>query len=82
MKVYVITIDEAYDFEKFNHAPEVFRVFDDARRRFEDIVALAKTEFKDCGWEESQGDNFYEAWEEGYWATNHYSVTVHTVELQ
>lgn len=82
MKVYVIVIDEVFEFETFDHRPEVFSVFDDAKKRFDDIVEQAKIEFLECGWEENEGAGFFETWPDGYWGTSHYSVNVYTVDLQ
>lgn len=82
MIVYVITIDEVYDFETFDHSPEVYAVFDDAKRRFDDLVAQTREEFAENEFDESQGDTFYETWENGRWPENHYGIYVHTVDLQ
>ena len=82
MVVYIITIDEVYDLETFPHEPEVFAVFDDAKRRFDDLVAQTREEFAENEFKELHGGNYYETWEDGRWPENHYGIYVHTVELQ
>lgn len=82
MKIYIITIDEVFDFESFSHKPEAFAKKEDALRRYEDIVEDAKREFAEEEWEESQGAAYYETYPEGYWGTSHYGVYLQEVELK
>ena len=82
MKVYVITIDEVYDFETFNHTPRVFTNKDKAREAFEEISEQARIDYAKDGWEEGYGADYYEMWPDGSWGTSHYGVYLQAIETE
>lgn len=82
MKIFVITFDDVDDFATLHHDIEAFSKYEDAKKRFDDIVYDAKQLFLENEWEETDSADFYETWPDGYWGTNHYAVYLNTVELK
>ena len=82
MEVYVITIDEVYDYETYNHTPRVFKNRKDAQEEFDAIVAEAKKDAAQDGWVESQGASYYEAYPDGWYGTSHYCVSLIATQLR
>lgn len=80
--VFVITIDEVFDFETFGHPIEAYEKEADARARYEGIVEDAKREFAEHGWEESEGASYFETYPDGEWGTSHYGVYLNRVEVK
>lgn len=81
-KVYIITIDEVYDFENFLHDPMVFADEQKAREEFERIKANAKEEYKDKYEEVEEGDTYFEMYAEGYFSEGHYAVHLYEKEIE
>lgn len=85
MKVYIITIEEVFDFQVFIHAPEAFTKEEAAKNRFNEIVEEAKKAYCRLGWVEDKDyydESCYEIYLDGEYAANHYAVRIHEVELK
>ena len=88
MRVFVLTINEVYDYEEFTHKPRVFATLKNARKakdefvnNFKRTVDLTDTIDGD-EWVEDITDNTYDAYIDGRYAENHYRVTIQSVEVQ
>ena len=85
-KIYVIVIDERYDYEKGIHTPIVIKDKEKAKAEFKSIVELAykewDNEINNRGWivEESE-DSFY-IYSDGEEAISHYGVQLYEVEVE
>lgn len=82
MDIYLITIDEVFYFETFNHKPEAYKDKETARKRYENVVAEAKVAFKEDEWLESEAYSYYETYPDGQWSQNHYAAYFQTIQLQ
>ena len=82
MKVYVLTINEVYDYEEFNHNPRVFMKREDAIAELNDIKEEAKEEFAEDFDQFDDGENGFEMYADGRYSEGHYSVYVHEVEVE
>lgn len=88
MKVYVLTIDDVYDFEGFKHAPRVFTDKRKALNALYEEYKESKKMLKDNGnddWIEDdykEGDSCFSMYPDGYWGTSHYDGKVDEVEIE
>lgn len=82
MKLYVITIDEVFRFETFNHEPIAFLDKKKARDKFEDMREDARRIFAEDEWETSEGENFYETYPDGRWSESHYGVYLKEIDVE
>ena len=84
MKIFIITIDEVNDYVNESYKPEVHLTKAEAQKSFKAAVKQAKKDYKDSLDEEyvqeSWSDHF-ECYRDGYFAQDHYSITIHTVEV-
>ena len=83
MKVYVLTIDEVYDYEGFHHPPRIFTDKQKALDALHDTYIDVKKEFDD--WEEddyTEGDTCFSMYPDGEWGTSHYDARVDEVEVE
>lgn len=80
-KVYLIHIDEVYEYEELGHPIEVYRNREDAENRYKEIVEVAECEYP-SDWEREEGQWRYECYEDGHYAYNHFSVTLKTAEVR
>lgn len=81
-KVYIITIDEVYDFENFPHEPMVFDDKKKAREKMARIIDEAKEEYKDKFNEVEEGETYFEMYAEGYFSEGHYAVHLYEKEIE
>lgn len=81
-KVYIITIDEVYDFEIFPHEPMVFADEQKAREEMARIINEAKKEYKDKYNEVEEGETYFEMYAEGYFSEGHYAVHLYEKEIE
>lgn len=85
MKVYIIHFDDVDDYATLTHQLEAFAKYDDAKRRFDNIVKDAKELLSEGGnddWEVEENETFFSSWPDGNWGTDHYSVELTEVEVQ
>lgn len=79
-KIYIITIDEVYDFEKFAHTPQAFVTSTEAMEEFERIVKNGKEMAEAEGYECDEGAFEASFYKDGEWPQYHYDVKLHAVE--
>ena len=84
--LYIITIDEVYDFQGFSHKPQVFKEKTDAMKILRELRENAKAEFADeCNdeddWDEETSESF-SIYPEGEWGTTHYDARIDEVEVE
>lgn len=86
MKIWVITIDEVYDYENFKHTPIAFSKEAEARKELDTFRKGIKTDYKseleEDHWLYEDGEDYCEVYEDGCYAQNHYSVRLNEVELK
>ena len=88
MKVFVLTIDEVYDYEGFSHTPMVFTNKDKALDALHELYEDTKIELAENGdddWMEDdykKGDECFSLYPDGYWGTSHYDARVDEVEVE
>jgi len=79
MKLYIITIDEVYDFEGFAHKPIVSLTKKEAQAELARIKREAKKEFDFDTLDSSpRGFSMYN---DGTWGTSHYDANINVVEV-
>ena len=82
MKLYIITIDEVFDFASYHHMPIVCLSREDAAKKIEELYIEAKTEnSEDYDGEEHIEGKSFSLYPDGYWGTSHYDAHVDEVEL-
>lgn len=84
--LYIITIDEVYDFQGFSHKPQVFKEKADAMKTLRELRENAKAELADeCNdedyWSEVTSESF-SIYPEGEWGTTHYDARIDEVEVE
>lgn len=88
MKVFVLTIDEVYEYEGFSHKPMVFTNKDKALDALYELYEDTKKELAENGdddWMEDdykKGDSCFSLYPDGYWGTSHYDARVDEVEVE
>ena len=89
-KVFVITIEDIYDFASTNHKPIIYRKKEDAVKKFEELIEsfldenpsytnLDNDDAEDFIYEKSEYS--FSAYEDGRYGENHYDITISEVEL-
>lgn len=81
MKLYTITIDEVFDFEKYSHEPEVYYKKEDAEQRLNDIYDDVKPQLPKHDMEERTSTSF-SLYTDGTYPENHFDVTLYEVEMK
>ena len=88
MKVYVITIDDVYDYEGFTHKPFVLTTMEGAMRKLreyrEEVIADLKENEND-DWEEdefTEESTKFSFYPDGYWGTSHWDAKIDEVEVE
>lgn len=82
MKVYIVSVDEVYDFEKFYHEPRVFAEVNDAISLMNDIVKKFEEENNPDDFIIERDDTSYTAYEDGRYPENHFCVQVYCKEVE
>lgn len=83
MKVWIIKIDDVGDYETYPHDVEIFAKGEDAKKRFDEIVAEAKADFLEEDHRETEeSETYYESWLDGWWSKDHYGVYLKSAEVQ
>lgn len=82
MNVFVVSISEVCDFEKFSHEPQVFSKVEDAQIEMKSLAEQFENECNLDGWEIEKDDMSYLAYEDGRMAENHYEVVINCVEVK
>lgn len=79
MKLYIITIDEVYDYEGFHHAPKAFPSFEKAKEHFDELYKDAR---KELDWDsESRGERSFSLYPDGSWGRCHYDAIIDEVDM-
>lgn len=81
-KLYIITINNVFEFTGYHHEPIVHTDIKEARKMLNSLKASAKETYKDefdsC---DNEKDSF-SMYPQGYWGTSHYDARINTVEIQ
>lgn len=85
-RLYILTIDDVYDFSTCEHAPRAFTDKEKALKALRSVSNSFITDYNiddgDDEWViEDNGDSF-EAYVDGYWSENHYIARIHEVEVE
>ena len=79
MKLYIITIDDVYDFEGFAHKPIVCLTKKEAQAELARIKREAK---KDCDFDTvDSSPRSFSMYNDGTWGTSHYDAIIDVVEV-
>lgn len=85
-KIYVIVIDERYDYEKGIHTPIVIKDKEKAKAEFKRIVELAykewDNEIKNRGWIVEDYEDMFYIYADGEEAISHYGVHLYEIEVE
>lgn len=81
-QIYIITIDEVFDFEGFAHTPQAFSNEADARKEFDRIVANGKEMAEKEDYEYDLYRDSASFYKDGEWAQYHFDVKLHCASLQ
>ena len=79
-KLYILTIDEVCDYVDQRYKPEVYLKKKEAVAAFKDYKDILDSEYVQEGYDNKDALHF-ECYRDGYYAQDHYSVTVHTIEV-
>lgn len=80
MKVFVVVVDEVNDCVG-EHNIIVCKTREIAQRVFKEKVDEAKSDLEDNGWEVEESNDCFEAYEDGYYAHNHFCVNIEEKEI-
>ena len=79
MELYIITIDEVFDFEGFQHKPLVFLTENGARAEFDRLVREARKEYPD--FTVDKGKRSVSIYEDQSWSKSHFDVVIDEVDV-
>ncbi len=88
MEVFVLTISEVFDFIDYDHKPKVFLNKEDAVKEMKDCFNSFKSqinleeEIDGDKWVVDKGKNFYDAYIDGRYPENHYTIKISKVEVK
>ena len=86
VKIYILTVDEVNDYVNENYKPEVYLTKKEAAAAFkeykaqEDYKESLEEEYVQEGYENKLGMHF-ECYRDGYYAQDHFSVSVYAIEV-
>lgn len=80
MKIYIISIDEVFDFEGFWHKPLVFLTEKGARAEFNRLVREARKEYPN--FTVDKGKHSVSIYEDQSWGKSHYDVVIDEVDVR
>lgn len=80
MKLYIITIDEVFDFEGFDHKPLVFLTKKKAKDEFDRLVREARKEYPD--FTVDKGKRSVSIYEDQSWGKSHFDVVINEVDVR
>ena len=84
-KIFILTVEIINDCCDMSPKPMAFKNYDDAKKVMNKLVASfleeMEIEIEEGTWIVEQSEKSFSAYEDGYWAHNHYSVSIHRVEL-
>ena len=82
MKIFIITIDDVFDYEGFHHDPIVKMSEEEAREQLESLYLSAKETYTDEFDGEERSDTSFSLFPDGYWGTSHYDARISEVEVE
>lgn len=82
MKIFIITIDDVFDYEGFSHDPIVKMSEEEAREQLESLYLSAKETYTDEFDSEERSDTSFSLFPDGYWGTSHYDARISEVEVE
>ena len=83
MKIYVITISDVYDYDEDHREPIVRLNRADAVKKFNELRLSAEECYKNqYDKKEYTKDSSFSFYKDGYYATNHYNVQLHEIEVE
>lgn len=82
MNVFVLTISDVCDFERFSHTPQVFSKVEDAQSEMNSLVKQFEENNNLDGWVVEKDAMSYLTYEDGRMAENHYEVSIHCLEVK
>ena len=88
-KLYILTIDEVCDYVDQSYKPEVYLTKKEAVAAFKDYKKEAQKDYKEIldseyvqeGYTSRDGGMHFECYRDGYYAQDHFSVTLHVMEV-
>ena len=81
MKLFIITIDDVYEFEGFHHDPIVRLTRTEARKELARLKAEAKDTYKGQFDECTGTRDSFSMYPQGYWGTSHFDACIDEVEV-
>ena len=84
-KIYLITIDEVYDYEVFDHEPLAYKNPEDAFKKFEEVKEEIRSNYEreiEGGWEIEDSKTHLELYNEGYYASFHIVASLQEIEVK
>ena len=82
MKIFIITIDDVFDYEGFHHDPIVKMSEEEAREQLENLYLSAKETYTDEFDSEERSDTSFSLFPDGNWGTSHYDARINEVEVE
>lgn len=79
MKLYIVSVDEIFDFEGFWHKPLVFLTEKGARAEFDRLVEEARKEYP--GFTVDKGKRSVSIYEDQSWGKSHFDVIIDEVDV-
>ena len=88
VKIYILTVDEVNDYVNENYKPEVYLTKKEAAAAFKEYKKNAQKDYKESLEEEYVQEGYqnefgmhFECYRDGYYAQDHFSVSVHVIEV-
>lgn len=83
MTLFILTIDEVFDFEGFKHKPRAFTDEKKALDALDEAYQCAKKENPDWSSDEyKKGDSCFSLYPDAEWGTSHFDGCVNEVEVE
>ena len=89
LRIYIITRDEVNDYVNESYKPEVYLTKKEAVATFKEYKKDAQSDYKESlddeyvqeGYTSRDGGMHFECYRDGYYAQDHFSVTLHVIEV-
>lgn len=82
MKVYIVVAESCSEEGISQIDTEVFGDREKAKEAFELYAKRGKKDAESLGYELEESENYFSAWEDGYYNMNHFSIELREVEVK
>lgn len=75
-KVYIVEREEVDDYTEVDYMRRTFLNYEDAKKCFDSELDAVRADFAESDWVVEEFDSYFEAYDDGYYARNHFVLSL------